>query len=99
MPNNPLACGSCPVRDRAACAALSEEERAEHTRERTWGKVSGVGPKTATVISQAVAGEVPEYLQLETKAFKGTFVRAPQLAEVPYPVVMHPNLVVEFYSR
>ena len=29
MPTNPLACDSCPVRDRAVCAALSEEERAE----------------------------------------------------------------------
>jgi putative hydrolase len=42
---------------------MSEEERAEHTRERTWNKVPGVGPKTATVISEAAAGEVPEYLQ------------------------------------
>jgi putative hydrolase len=42
---------------------MSEVERAEHTRERTWNKVPGVGPKTATVISQAVAGEVPEFLQ------------------------------------
>jgi putative hydrolase len=42
---------------------MSEAERAEHTRERTWNKVPGVGPKTATVISQAVAGEVPEFLQ------------------------------------
>ncbi len=29
MAANPLACASCPVRDRAACAALSEEERDE----------------------------------------------------------------------
>ena len=42
---------------------MSEDERAEHTRERTWNKVPGVGPKTAVVISQAVSGEVPEYLQ------------------------------------
>jgi small subunit ribosomal protein S4 len=27
-----------------------------------------------------------------------TFVRAPELAEVPYPVKMEPNLVIEFYS-
>jgi putative hydrolase len=44
-------------------ARMSEAEWADHTRERTWNKVSGVGPKTAIVISQAVAGEVPEYLQ------------------------------------
>ena len=27
------------------------------------------------------------------------FARAPGLADVPYPVQMEPNLVVEFYSR
>jgi small subunit ribosomal protein S4 len=28
-----------------------------------------------------------------------TFVRVPALSDVPYPVVMEPHLVVEFYSR
>ena len=32
MAANPLACHSCPVRDRAACSALSDEERAELAR-------------------------------------------------------------------
>ena len=32
MAANPLACATCPVRDRAACAALDEEQRAELTR-------------------------------------------------------------------
>ena len=44
-------------------AQLSEEERREHTEQRSWAKVRGIGPKTAVVISQALAGEVPEYLQ------------------------------------
>jgi len=43
--------------------------------------------------------EVPDYLQVDADAFKGKFVRAPKLADVPYPVPMEPNLVVEFYSR
>jgi len=30
---------------------------------------------------------------------KGRFVRSPKLNDVPYPVTMEPNLVVEFYSR
>ena len=30
---------------------------------------------------------------------KGSFTRAPKLADVPYPVQMEPSLVVEFYSR
>jgi small subunit ribosomal protein S4 len=42
---------------------------------------------------------VPEYLQVDEKAFKGTFLRGPKLGDVPYPVQMEPNLVVEFYSR
>ena len=43
--------------------------------------------------------EVPDYLQVDAEAFKGVFVRGPKLADVPYPVSMEPNLVVEFYSR
>lgn len=43
--------------------------------------------------------EVPEYLTVDHKQMKGTFVRVPKLVEVPYPVVMEPNLVIEFYSR
>lgn len=41
--------------------------------------------------------DVPEYVQ--TDGFKATYVRVPTLDEVPYPVKMEPNLVVEFYSR
>ena len=43
--------------------------------------------------------EVPEYLQLDEKNKKVKFVRIPKFEEVPYPVVMEPNLVIEFYSR
>ena len=42
--------------------------------------------------------EVPDYLS-QDGATKVTFVRVPTLDEVPYPVKMEPNLVVEFYSR
>ena len=41
--------------------------------------------------------EVPEYVTVEGP--KATYVRVPTLDEVPYPVKMEPNLVVEFYSR
>ena len=41
--------------------------------------------------------EVPEYVAVEGP--KATYVRVPTLDEVPYPVKMEPNLVVEFYSR
>lgn len=43
--------------------------------------------------------DTPDYCNVDTKALKGTFMRAPKLADVPYPVSMEPNLVVEFYSR
>ena len=43
--------------------------------------------------------EVPEYLQVDDKSKKVKFVRVPKFDEVPYPVVMEPNLVIEYYSR
>ncbi|MDD9912033.1 MAG: 30S ribosomal protein S4 [Alphaproteobacteria bacterium] len=43
--------------------------------------------------------EVPEYITLDPKNMAGEFVRIPVLDDVPYPVQMNPNLVVEFYSR
>jgi len=43
--------------------------------------------------------DVPEYLQFEISKCLGKFIRGPQLTDVPYPVQMEPNLVVEFYSR
>lgn len=43
--------------------------------------------------------DLPDYIDVDYKKMKGTFVRAPQLADVPYPVQMEPNLVIEFYSR
>jgi small subunit ribosomal protein S4 len=43
--------------------------------------------------------DVPDYLAVDYKNLKGTYVRVPKLADVPYPVQMEPNLVVEYYSR
>ena len=43
--------------------------------------------------------ETPEYIHLDEKNKKVTFVRTPKFDEVPYPVVMEPNLVIEYYSR
>lgn len=42
---------------------------------------------------------VPDYIEFDTKEMKAKFVRVPKLAEVPYPVQMQPNFVIEFYSR
>jgi small subunit ribosomal protein S4 len=43
--------------------------------------------------------ETPEYIQMDEKNKKVKFVRTPKFEEVPYPVVMEPNLVIEYYSR
>jgi len=55
----------------------------------------------ALILEATQSGErdLPEYLSVDQKGMKGTFVRAPKLADVPYPVQMEPNLVIEFYSR
>lgn len=42
---------------------------------------------------------VPEYLEVDGNKMTVKYVRVPQLSDVPYPVVMEPNMVVEFYSR
>lgn len=43
--------------------------------------------------------DFPEYIQVDEKKMKGTFIRVPALAEVPYAAQMEPNLVIEHYSR
>ncbi len=43
--------------------------------------------------------DLPDYVDVDFKKMRGTYVRAPNLADVPYPVQMEPNLVIEFYSR
>lgn len=42
--------------------------------------------------------DIPDYIDLDPKAMKATFVRIPEFSEVPYAVQMEPNLVVEFYA-
>ena len=49
--------------------------------------------------TQSAERDVPEYVEVDHRAMKGKFLRAPKLADVPYPVQMEPHLVVEFYSR
>tara|TARA_Y100000590_G_C15603610_1_gene971091 strand:- start:661 stop:1278 length:618 start_codon:yes stop_codon:yes gene_type:complete len=43
--------------------------------------------------------EVPEYIQMDEKNKKAKLVRIPKFAEIPYPTIMEPNLVIEYYSR
>ena len=58
--------------------------------------------KTLPVIDGSLSSkerEVPEYIQLDDKNKTVKLIRVPKFAEVPYPVIMEPNLVVEYYSR
>ena len=43
--------------------------------------------------------ETPEYIQLDEKNKTAKLIRVPKFSEVPYPSIMEPNLVVEYYSR
>ena len=43
--------------------------------------------------------EVPEYIQLDSKKKITKLVRVPKFSEIPYPTVMEPKLVIEYYSR
>ncbi len=54
----------------------------------------------ALVLEALQSGErdTPDYITVDGKGMAATFVRMPELAEVPYPVKMEPNLVVEFYA-
>jgi len=48
---------------------------------------------------QSPERDLPEYVEVDEKKLTAKLINIPNLADVPYPVVMEPNLVVEFYSR
>ncbi|WP_336320427.1 PHP domain-containing protein [Streptomyces lavendofoliae] len=58
----------------AALSALGEGEAARRVAAGTLEQVKGVGPKTAQVVREALAGEVPEYL----RKLEGEAEAAPQ---------------------
>ena len=43
--------------------------------------------------------DVPDYVDVDQNKLTAKLTRIPSLSDVPYPVTMEPNLVVEFYSR
>ncbi len=43
--------------------------------------------------------DVPDYVEVDHGKMRGTFLRQPGLADIPYPALMQPNLVIEYYSR
>ena len=58
--------------------------------------------KELNVISVALVSkerEIPEYIQMDEKNKTAKLIRVPKFSEVPYPTIMEPNLVIEYYSR
>lgn len=58
--------------------------------------------KQLTIVLEALQRperNVPEYLEFNPTELKAKLLRAPKLMEVPYPVIMQPNLIIEYYSR
>jgi len=58
--------------------------------------------KELTVIAGALVSkerDVPDYIQIDEKNKKAKLIRVPKFAEIPYPAIMEPNLVIEYYSR
>lgn len=43
--------------------------------------------------------DVPDYIDVDHNKMVASYTRVPAFADVPYPVIMEPNLVIEFYSR
>ena len=57
--------------------------------------------KSMALVLEAVESaerEVPDYIEVDHKGLAARFSRVPEFADVPYPCLMEPNLVVEFYS-
>jgi small subunit ribosomal protein S4 len=47
---------------------------------------------------QSAERETPDYIEVDSRHLSAKFIRTPDLAEVPYPVRMEPNLVIEYYA-
>ena len=48
---------------------------------------------------QLAERDVPEYIEADHSKMTAKFVRTPGLSDVPYPVMMEPNLVIEYYAQ
>ena len=49
--------------------------------------------------TQLTERDVPDYIDVDHNKMTATYVRQPGLSDVPYPVIMEPNLVIEFYAQ
>jgi small subunit ribosomal protein S4 len=58
--------------------------------------------KQMTLLLEAIKSserDVPDYIEADHGKMTAKLLRIPALSDVPFPVQMEPNLVVEFYSR
>jgi small subunit ribosomal protein S4 len=64
-------------------------------------EVKDASKQLAMVIEAKALAErdVPDYIEVDHNKMTAKLARVPAPAEVPYPVMMEPHLVVEFYSR
>ena len=54
------------------------------------------------LVMESIQGQyrdIPEYINADIKNMEGSLIRVPILEDIPYPIEMEPNLVVEYYSR
>ena len=64
-------------------------------------EVSEKGKNMALVLEavQSAERDVPEYIEADHSKFTATYMRVPSLGDIPYAVMMEPNLVVEYYAK
>jgi small subunit ribosomal protein S4 len=48
---------------------------------------------------QSAERDTPEYIDVDHSKMTATFIRTPSLGDIPYAVMMEPNLVVEYYAK
>ena len=65
------------------------------------GEVKEASKQMVVVLEavQLAERDVPDYYEIDHVKMTAKMTRVPGLTEVPYPVHMEPNLVIEFYSR
>jgi small subunit ribosomal protein S4 len=63
--------------------------------------IKDTSKQLALVIEARALGErdVPDYVEVNESSLSAKLTRIPAMNEVPYPVLMEPHLVVEYYSR
>ena len=64
-------------------------------------EVKDKSKEMTTIVGSLVSKEreIPDYIQTDEKNRKAKLIRVPKFSEIPYPTIMEPNLVIEYYSR